>query len=188
MINDEDKTTWVNSKNHWSVITITIHWISALTILGMFGLGLWMVELEYYDAWYRKAPELHKSIGVLLFILTVIRLLWRGFNRNPLPLDSHSRNERKVATALHHLLYMLLIAIMLSGYLISTADGRSVTVFNSFQIPATIHGIEHQEDVAGVVHLWLAISLISLTVIHASAAIKHHFIDHDRTLKRMFGR
>lgn len=88
----------------------------------------------------------------------------------------------------HTLIYLLLFSIMISGYLISTADGRSVDVFNWFSIPATLHGFEQQEDIAGLIHLVLATSLITLVTLHAAAALKHHFIDRDRTLLRMFGK
>jgi cytochrome b561 len=76
---------------------------------------------------------------------------------------------------------------MVSGYLISTADGRGVSVFGWFTVPATLHGIDGQEDVAGVVHLTLASTLVAVALLHAGAAFKHHFIDRDRTLKRMLG-
>ena len=76
---------------------------------------------------------------------------------------------------------------MITGYLISTADGRALEVFNWFSIPATISGIEHQEDIAGDIHEILAFSLIAIVVLHAAGAIKHHVIDKDNTLKRMLG-
>jgi len=178
---------WRNTENHWGVITITIHWLSALTVFGLFGLGLWMVELDYYDAWYNKAPDLHQSIGLLLLALTLVRMVWRQINSTPLPLTSHTYRERKMATLIRYSLYLLLIMVLLSGYLISTADGRAIAVFNWFQVPATLQGIDKQEDIAGVIHLWLSVSLVSLAALHAMAAIKHHFFDRDRTLKRMFG-
>jgi cytochrome b561 len=74
---------------------------------------------------------------------------------------------------------------MLSGYLISTADGRAIDVFNLFSVPALVSGFDNQEDIAGLVHQIIAYSLIALVVLHALAALKHHFIDRDRTLKRM---
>ena len=76
---------------------------------------------------------------------------------------------------------------MFSGYLISTADGRGVSVFGLFEVPASLTGIPDQEDVAGVLHEWLAWGLIILAGLHALAAIKHHFIDRDATLSRMLG-
>jgi cytochrome b561 len=177
-----------NDQQRWGMVSVWLHWLSALAVIGLFALGLWMVELTYYDDWYKEAPDIHRSIGVLLFIATVLRLLWRWSNPKPAPLASHSRLEKIAAGAAHVVLYLMLFAIMISGYLISTADGLAVDVFNLFSVPATLQGIEHQEDIAGVFHYWLAVSLIALVVLHALAAIKHHFIDRDATLKRMLGR
>ncbi|MFK5913978.1 MAG: cytochrome b [Woeseiaceae bacterium] len=178
---------WINTENHWGMITVAIHWLSALMVFGLFAFGLWMVELEYYSTWYHKAPDLHKSIGILLLVMTLLRLVWKLSNCSPVPLNSHTLIEQKMAASIHYLLYLLLIMVMLSGYLISTADGRAVGFFNWFQLPSTLHGIDNQEDIAGLVHLWLAVILISLVAIHAMAAIKHRFFDRDRTLQRMFG-
>jgi cytochrome b561 len=97
------------------------------------------------------------------------------------------RLERLLASSAHALLYVLLFAVMLAGYLISTADGRAIDVFGLFSVPATLTAIENQEDIAGEIHLVLAIVLVSLAAVHALAALKHHFIDRDRTLKRMLG-
>ena len=178
---------WRSTQQGWGWLTILIHWLTALTVFSLFGLGLWMVNLDLYDAWYHKAPQLHKGIGILLFILTVLRLLWRRIEGRPVALANHTPLEQRLAHLAHALLYALLISVMVFGYLISTADGRAIEVFGLFSVPATIHGIDKQEDIAGVIHLWLAISLISLVVLHAMAAIKHHFFDKDRTLKRMLG-
>ena len=76
---------------------------------------------------------------------------------------------------------------MISGYLISTADGRGIEVFDFFVIPALGSIIENQEDLAGLVHKWLAYLLVSLATLHALAALKHHFIDKDNTLNRIIG-
>lgn len=178
---------WRTTQDHWGGLSIVIHWLTVLTVFSLFGLGLWMVELDYYDSWYRKGPALHKSIAVCLFILTLLRLIWRRIEGTPAPLPSHTPREQAIAKLMHRLLYLLLITVMVFGYLISTADGRAVEVLGVFAVPATIHGIDKQEDIAGVIHLWLAVMLISLVALHALAAIKHHFFDKDRTLKRMFG-
>jgi cytochrome b561 len=82
----------------------------------------------------------------------------------------------------------LLVLVTLSGYLISTADGRPLQVFGGLAIPATLSGLEGQADIAGAVHLALASSLIGVASLHALAALKHHFWDRDGTLLRMFGR
>lgn len=180
-------THWRNTEQGWGLTSILIHWLTAVAVIGLFILGLWMVELTYYDDWYTTAPHIHRSVGVLLLLLTLTRMVWNRFNTKPDHLVSHTAWEQKAARLTHHALYILLLAIMLSGYLISTADGRSIDVFGLFSIPATVHGIEGQEDMAGNIHLVLSISMISLVVLHALAALKHHFFDKDATLKRMLG-
>jgi len=178
---------WFNTENDWGVISIAIHWLSALIVFWQFGFGLWMVELSYYDAWYHKAPDLHKSIGLLFLMLTLIRLVSRQYNCIPKALINHTPREQKIALIIHCLLYWFLFTVMISGYLISTADGRAVAIFNWIEVPATLYGVDKQEDVAGVIHLWLAICLIGSALLHILAAFKHHFFNQDRTLKRMFG-
>ena len=178
---------WRNSTQGWGLVSVSVHWLSAVTVISLFFLGLWMVDLNYYHSWYRTAPFIHKSIGVSLFLLTVFRLVWRLQNVVPKSLDTHTSLEKKAAAAAHIMIYVLLFAIMFSGYLISTADGRALEVFNLFNVPATIHGLDKQEDIAGEVHFLLASTLIVLVVIHALAALKHHLVDKDVTLKRMLG-
>lgn len=179
---------WNNTTSSWGWISILFHWLSALVIVGLFALGLWMVDLTYYDDWYRTAPDIHRSVGILLLIATVLRLLWRKSSVIPADLPSHKTWERQSAHIAHIAMYVLLFAIMISGYLISTADGRSIHVFNWFEIPASLHGITNQEDIAGEIHFYLAVALISLAVIHSAGALKHHFIDRDNTLKRIIGK
>lgn len=176
-----------NTQSGFGWISIIVHWLTALIVFGMFALGLWMVDLTYYDEWYRTAPLIHKGIGVMLIFLTLFRLLWKWKNETPLPVANHKPVERKLAKIAHGMMYVLLFSLMLSGYLISTADGRPLEVFNWFTIPATLHGIEHQEDIAGDIHKILAFTLIAFVLLHAAGAIKHHVIDKDNTLKRMLG-
>ncbi|MFZ1872669.1 MAG: cytochrome b/b6 domain-containing protein, partial [Chania sp.] len=85
-------------------------------------------------------------------------------------------------------LYTVLFAILISGYLISTADGQAISVFGWFDVPASLTGIPQQADTAGTIHLYLAWVVVVLSALHALAALKHHFIDRDVTLKRMLGR
>ncbi|MCW8918332.1 MAG: cytochrome b [Gammaproteobacteria bacterium] len=178
---------WRSGSDHWGGLMIALHWLTAVTVFGLFALGLWMTGLTYYDGWYQKGPNLHRGSGVLLFIATGARLLWRLFDGRPRELPSHQPWERIIAKWVHITLYLLLFAVMVSGYLISTADGRALSVFGWFALPATLHGIDGQEDLAGELHLLLATALITLALLHAGAALKHHFIDRDRTLRRMLG-
>ncbi|WP_017938576.1 cytochrome b [Zestomonas thermotolerans] len=178
---------WHNSPARYGLVSILLHWGVALTVFGLFGLGLWMVGLDYYSSWYRSAPALHKAIGLCLFAAMLLRLVWRFLSPPPPLLDSYGPLTRLGARLGHGLLYLGLFAVIISGYLISTADGRGIEVFGLFEVPALVSGLPNQEDVAGLVHEYLAWGLVSLSVLHALAALKHHFIDRDVTLKRMLG-
>lgn len=177
-----------NTETRWGWISIVLHWGVAVVVFGLFGLGLWMTELGYYDAWYKKGPDLHRAVGILLGLALIGRLLWRMWDGTPKAIANHTPWERRGAAIAHRLLYGLLFAIMISGYLISTADGRAISVFGYFDVPATLTYAKQQTAIAGPVHFGLAIALIVLAIAHAAAAIKHHLIDKDETLKRMLGR
>lgn len=160
-----------------------LHWLSALLIICLFALGLWMVELNYYSEWYKLAPHWHKSVGLCLFAVTLFRLLWKTGTKSP---EIEGQTWEKVTAKLvHHLLYLLLFALFISGYMISSADGRAIAVFNWFSIPGLGSVIENQEDIAGQVHYYLAVTVIGLACVHALAALKHHFINKDNTLSKM---
>ncbi|MBP2844346.1 cytochrome b [Dickeya oryzae] len=179
---------WRNTSTRYGYISVLLHWVSAITVYGMFALGLWMVTLGYYNPWYHNAPEIHKGIGILLFLTLLFRVIWRWLSPPPPPLSSYSTLTRIGATAAHVFLYLLLFSILISGYLISTAEGQAISVFGWFSVPATLSGIPNQADSAGKIHLYLAWSVVILSALHALAALKHHFLDRDVTLKRMSGR
>ena len=179
---------WRNSSSNYGLVSITMHWLVAVAVVGLFALGYWMVGLTYYSSWYRTAPDIHKSIGLLLLALMILRVTWHFLNGGPAPLATHGRLTRLATKAGHGALYLGLFAVMISGYLISTADGRSISVFGWFEVPALITSIPNQEDLAGLIHEYFAWGLVIFSGLHALAALKHHFIDRDPTLKRMFGR
>ncbi len=176
-----------NTSTRFGHISILLHWFVALAVYGMFALGLWMVTLSYYDTWYHRAPSLHKSLGVCIFIVMVIRLLWRFISPPPKPLANYSQLTRISAKLAHFTLYFVLFGILASGYLISTAEGDPIQVFGWFDVPAILTGQGVQADTAGVIHLYLAWIAVVFSLLHGLAALKHHFIDRDSTLKRMFG-
>ena len=175
---------WRNTENVYGMVHISLHWTAALMIVVLLPLGLWMTGLDYYNPWYRKAPDLHRAIGVLLGLVMLIRIGWSLSSIKPAPLASRVW-ENHLAGAVQRLLYLLPLLLIISGYLISTADGRAVDVFGWFEIPATLHGIEGQEDIAGDIHFALAMVLLTLITLHALAALRHHFVLKDDTLRRM---
>lgn len=176
----------LNDKHNYGWGFIAIHWLMALSIIGLYPLGLYIESLSYYDPEYRTIPHIHKSIGMLVMFALALRLVWRSSNRAPeeLPQPKPLALATKVV---HLLLYILMVVSLVSGYMISTADGRPIDVFGWFSVPAFATGIENQEDVAGAVHWYSTTVLIVLAGLHALAALKHHFINKDATLTRIFG-
>ena len=166
---------------HWS--TKIIHWLSALAIVGLFASGLWMVGLDYYSDWYQVTPDWHRSVGILLALCTSLRLVLY-FIPQPAALSTHQRYERVLAKLTKSILLLLLVVMFISGYLITTATGDPIHIFNWFSLPSVVQ-VRNLEDYAGEVHEWVAWSIIVLASLHALAALKHHFYDKDATLRRM---
>jgi cytochrome b561 len=174
-----------NSEQSYGWLSKCLHWLVALAVFALFALGYWMVGLDYYSEWYKAAPHYHKSMGILLALTVLVRLIWRVSNPRVKPLANHQPWEVTLAHWVHGLLYVLLLVLFVSGYLISTADGRAIDVFNWFSVPSLGALIENQEDIAGWIHKWVAYSLMVLVGFHLVGALKHHWIDKDETLKRM---
>ena len=177
-----------NSSSRYGLVSMVLHWGVAAVVFGLFALGLWMVGLDYYDTWRKAGPDLHKSIGITLFAIMLIRIVWRLLSPPPPALASYGKWTRIGAHFGHLFLYVGLFAVMFAGYLISTADGVGIPVFGLFEVPALVSSLPDQADNAGLVHLYLAWVLVVFAGLHGLAALKHHFIDRDVTLKRMLGR
>lgn len=176
----------ISTKERYGLVAILLHWTMAVMVIGLFFLGEYMVELNYAHPWYHRAPHLHESFGLVLFFLLIIRTVWTIATVNPEPVPMPVW-ERWAASVVKRLFYLLLFGIVISGYLIPTADGKSIALFNWLEVPATISGIDHQEDIAGEVHHLLTHIVMALAALHALAALKHHLLDKDPTLLRMLG-
>lgn len=175
---------WSNSTDSYGWLQIILHWSTAVLVLGLIALGLYMTGLDYYDPWYHRAPEVHRAIGILTGLLVALRLVARAAQTTPRSLAC-SAGQRRAAGIVHGLLYALPVAMVITGYLTSTADGRAVDVFGWFEVPATLHGIPGQEDIAGDIHFALAMLLLGVIALHLAAAWHHQFMMRDDTLRRM---
>nr|WP_300308636.1 cytochrome b [Halomonas sp.] len=174
---------WRNTRSGWGLVSILLHWLSAIAIIGLFVMGWWMTGLDYYSPWYHDAPWWHRSIGILILFATLFRLLWRLMQPTP---HAHGGSIERSAAALGHLaLYVLILAVLISGYLISTAEGKGISVFGWFEMPPLISGLSGQASWAGAVHWYAAVVLIVLAAGHTLAALKHHLMDRQDTLRRM---
>ena len=180
-----NKLLWKNNPHQYGLLSKLLHWLSALSIIGLFASGYWMVELDYSNQWYQKGPHWHESIGILLIAITLFRLFWRKVAGSPTSIVSHSALEKTASSIMIFILYLALFFVLISGFLITSANEKAIAVFDWFKVSPIVLPIKNQEDISGDVHYYLAYAIIFLVIIHAAAAMKHHFIDKDNTLKRM---
>ncbi|WP_395373542.1 cytochrome b [Marinicella sp. W31] len=162
-----------------------LHWLMAIIIFALFAVGWYMVQLDYYDPLYQLLPWWHKSFGITLMMLLVLRLFSRWRTHIPKPLENHTTLEKKASVVVKFLFYLLILLLGISGYLISTAQGEAISVFDVFEIPSMLALTPQQVDQVGFFHEILAWTTLALACVHAVAALKHHFIDKDQTLLRM---
>lgn len=162
---------------------IAAHWLIAILILAAFPLGLYMHELTLSPT-KLKLYSYHKWIGMTVLLLFVPRILWRLTHRPPAPLPMPAW-QHKIAEGTHHLLYLLMFLVPLSGWLMSSAKGFQVVYFGVLPIPDLIGKDKELGELLEEMHEVLSWSLMTLVGLHLAGALKHHIIDKDSTLRRM---
>lgn len=194
-----------HSSTRYTKVAVILHWLIAIGIFGMFALGWFMSDLPKeapkqmaYDlfnwgiyTWQlteEASPRsfyfnLHKSIGITIFALIIIRLLWRFTHKPPALLSSYKAIERKLATGAHHLLYLLMIALPFTGLKTAIYSKYGVKWFGL----DFISGVDDKtvREFYKEAHEIIGIVILVVIVIHILAALKHKFIDKDETLSRM---
>ena len=177
-----------NTSDSYGLVAIIFHWLDVLAIVSLFAIGFYMVDLTYYDSLYKPLPFIHKSVGMLMLFWFVARVAWRLVNPRPDSAEGVRPIEHRLARMAHIAIYLAISIVLISGYLIPTAAGAPVSIFDMVSIPALVTAIPNQEDVAGLIHWYVAYALMGLVSVHAAAALKHHFVNRDSTLRRMLGR
>lgn len=173
-----------NISDRYGWVAMLLHWSMAILILGLLGLGLYMSDLP-------KSPDklklygLHKSFGMIVLALAVVRVYWRNTNYKPPLPESMLPIQRVAAYAAHYVLYILIVLMPLSGWLMSSAGGYSVSVFGLYMLPDLIEPDHVLHETFEEAHELLAYALMATLVAHIGAAFYHHFIKKDNILKRM---
>ena len=162
----------------------TLHWLIAVLIFGMLGLGFYMTGLDLSPT-KLQIYSWHKWVGVTVFVLVVVRLAWRITHRPPALPQHMAPIERIAAHAGHHLLYVLMFAIPLTGWLMSSAKGVPTVWFGVLPLPDLLDKDKELGNLLATVHKTLNFGMAGLVFIHAGAALKHHLIDRDDVLARM---
>lgn len=174
-----------NTPTRFGLFSRLLHWLLAGLMIGLIWLGWYMVDMNYYDKWYKDALHYHKSLGMLILILATVKIGWQRYTPEPAPLPGLRTWEQTAARTMHRLLWATLLLLPVTGYLISTSAGQPVQLFNWLAIPAIVDIDEKPRELAITTHCYLAYATLLLAAAHAGAAIKHHIINRDNTLKRM---
>lgn len=172
-----------NTRDAYGFVSKFFHWSMGFIILGLLLLGYFLDELSY-SANQFTLIKLHKSFGLLILWLVALRIIWHRLSKKPNSLPNHAKWERILSKITHVFLYLALIGMPLSGWVMSMSGGYPVAFFG-IDIPSFIDKNAAINSISWGIHENLALALIIGVFLHVSGAIKHHFIDKDSTFKRM---
>lgn len=163
---------------------MALHWGLALLIVGTFSLGVYMHELPF-SMTRLKLYNWHKWAGVTILTLSALRLLWRLTHRPPADLPM-PRWQSRAAHGAHIALYVLFFAVPLAGWAYSSAAGFPIVLFGVLPLPDFVSPDRALSEIIKPVHATLAWALATVVLLHVAGALKHHFIDRDGLLQRMW--
>ena len=166
----------------YSKIAIGLHWAIALLIFSAFPIGLYMHDLKLSPT-KLHLYSYHKWIGITVLMLAVLRVLWRATHKPP---ALHLARWQEVASGIvHGFLYLLILAVPMTGWLMSSAKGVKTVWLGIFPLPDLVAKDKALDHILSNVHTALNYTLLVLVVLHIAAALKHHFVDRDDVLLRM---
>ncbi|MEP7297233.1 MAG: cytochrome b [Burkholderiales bacterium] len=170
----------------YTPVAIAFHWVLAIAIVGSFCVGLYMSDLPMSPA-RLKLFNWHKWAGITILALSALRLLWRLTHRPPADVPMPTW-QRRAAHATHIALYGLFFLVPLAGWAYSSAAGFPVVVFGVIPLPDFVPVDKALAEVLKSRHHMLAFALAFVVLLHIAAALKHHFLDRDGLLQRMWPR
>ena len=167
-----------------------LHWLIAGLVVTQFVLG-WLAQAAADESLPVRQLALlanHKSVGITVLVLAIIRICWRWGTTVPELPRTMSRWQVQASRAAHWLLYLLIFALPISGWLMSSASAYTVSWFNLIELPDMVSADETLKERLVSLHHLLATVLFTVAVVHLLAALKHRFLDHDDVLGRMLSR
>jgi cytochrome b561 len=186
-MNGRAMTPIENTEDRYGVVAILLHWLMAFLIIGLAALGLYMVTLPDVGFNTKKITLilLHKEFGLSVLALLAVRLAWRLTHVLP-QLAAHLPDWQKVTARFVHLcFYALMFALPVTGWLMSSAAGIPVSFFGLFMLPDLLPHNEYLFHRFIDIHKWFGYGLIFFIFVHVGAALRHHFVFKDDTLRKM---
>lgn len=180
--------SWRNTHTDWSTPIKTLHWLLAVAVIAMAAFGLLMKYGDFSQVERIKLYALHKSTGLTVLVLALLRLAIRILDRRRPTLPPMPAWQRVGAGFTHVALYGVLIGMPLTGWLFNSAAGFPLQWFGLFQVPALAGRDAELKALAGSLHFLGLLLLVLVLVLHVGAALRHHFINRDGVLTGMLPR
>jgi cytochrome b561 len=170
--------------DRYTDVAIALHWLLALALLASFGVGLYMADLPLSPTRVRLF-NWHKWAGISIMVLSAFRLGWRWLHHPPAAPASMSPWQKRLAEAMHQLLYLMFFVVPIAGWAYSSAAGFAVVWFGLIPLPDFVPVDKALAHFLQVLHSVLAYGLAALAAMHVAAALQHHYIERDSLLLRM---
>jgi cytochrome b561 len=168
-----------NSAEKYGSLSKAIHWLTALLIIVLLGVGIYMADLPKEDPSRLQIFNLHKSFGVLVLMLAALRIVWLRISPAPILPAVFTAKEKKVVSSVKGVLYLLMFLVPFAGYLMSSAAGKAVSFFGLFDLPALVAESKSIAGFAHEAHELLAYAIIAFVALHMAGAIKHRLKDRN---------
>lgn len=175
-----------NTPDSYGLVSRANHWLSAFLVIAAIAIGIYMGELPKGEEKF-ELVGLHKSLGVGILMLMLLRLAWLKLSPNPEQI-SNNKFEHILGHSVKGLLYLALLLMPISGWIMSNAGGHEVSFFQFFTLPTLVEENHDLHEIAEGFHAFFGWSLIAIIALHIAGALKHHLVYKDNTLKRMLGR
>jgi cytochrome b561 len=179
--------TYGTRTDHYPATSKLLHWLVAVCVLTTAPVAIAMTRVSEgptQDILY----NFHKSLGVLILILMILRLINRLAAGAPTAAPEIEPWQKTISSVVHTSLYVLLIAMPIVGYVANSIYGAPTPFFGLFDLPPLLSKNEALATQLFTIHRWVGWLLIFVVLIHVSAALYHHFIRSDSVLKRMLPR
>jgi len=174
-----------NSRTEFGSISKTLHWLIAAVMISLIGIGWYASGLDEESILYWRMLDLHISLGLGMFALFLVKVSWMIFSPNPDYVPGLASWERVAARIVHWFFIIAIGLIPLIGFLYTASDGEPINIYDLFEIPDIGSFSKSVRHTLYDVHMYLAYTGAVLIIIHIGAALKHHYIDMNDTLRRI---
>lgn len=174
-----------NTHDEFGSISKILHWLIAISMITLIAIGWYMTGLDDESVLYWRMLDLHEALGLSVFVLFLVKVAWMILSPNPSLLPELARWERFAARVVHTTFIVAIALISVTGFLFAASNGEAINLYDVIEIPDIGQLSKSVRATLSDVHMYMAYGCAALIVVHIAAALKHHFIDLDNTLRRI---